>query len=83
VGGGRLDPDKTFYSVRDAARVFGISPETLYRAIAADKFPAVKIMGRTIVPAKAIEMIIDTAVDRYGTVDAAEFIVTKRGSEQR
>jgi hypothetical protein len=40
-------------------------------------------MGRTIVPAKAIEMIIDTAVDRYGTVDAAEFIVTKRGSERR
>jgi excisionase family DNA binding protein len=64
-----------FYSVRDAARVLGISAETLYRAIKADQFPAVKIMGRTIVPAIAIDEIIDGAVKRGGLVDAADFVV--------
>lgn len=59
-----------FYSVAQAAAMFGMSPMTLYRAIAAGEFPAVRIRGRLIVPAKAIEAIADTAVAEQTVVDA-------------
>ena len=41
-----------FYSVAQVAAMFGMSPMTLYRAIAAGEFPAVRIRGRLIVPAR-------------------------------
>lgn len=59
-----------FYSVAQAARMFGMSPMTLYRAIAAGEFPAVRIRGRLIVPAKAIEAMADAAVADQTVVDA-------------
>jgi excisionase family DNA binding protein len=40
-----------FYSVAEVAPIFGLSPMTVYRAIAAGEFPAVKIRSRVIVPA--------------------------------
>lgn len=63
-----------FYSVAQAARMFGMSPMTLYRAIAAGEFPAVRIRGRLIVPAKAIEAMADTAVADQTVVDAAGWV---------
>jgi excisionase family DNA binding protein len=71
-------PDATepprFYSVAQAARMFGMSSMTLYRAIAAGEFPAVRIRGRLIVPAKAIEAMADAAVADQTVVDAAGWV---------
>ena len=44
-----------FYSVAQVARMLGMSTMTVYRAIAAGEFPAIKVRGRLIVPARAIE----------------------------
>ena len=52
-----------FYSVSQAARMFGTAPVTLYRAIRAGEFPAVRIRGRLIVPAKAIEAMAEAATN--------------------
>jgi excisionase family DNA binding protein len=60
-----------FYSVAEAALMFGISPMTLYRAISDGQFPAVRIRGRLIVPAKAVEAMSDAALAEQGVVDAA------------
>ncbi|NMH97974.1 helix-turn-helix domain-containing protein [Pseudonocardia sp. K10HN5] len=60
-----------FYSVAQVARMFGMSPMTVYRAIAAGEFPAVRIRGRLIVPAKAVEAMVDAAVADGSVVDAA------------
>jgi excisionase family DNA binding protein len=63
-----------FFSVAQTARMFGMSEMTLYRAIHAGQFPAVRIRGRFIVPAKAIEHMVDAAVARGELVDAQAWV---------
>ncbi len=58
-----------FYSVSQAARMFGTAPVTLYRAIRAGEFPAVRIRGRLIVLAKAIEAMAEAAMNEHTLVD--------------
>jgi excisionase family DNA binding protein len=60
-----------FYSVAQAARMIGVSDMTLYRAIAAGEFPAVRIRGRLIIPAKAVEAMAEVATVEQTVVDAA------------
>lgn len=66
-----------FYSVSQTARMFGMSTVTLYRAIRAGEFPAVRIRGRLIVPAKALEAMADAAVAEQTVVDAASWTVQR------
>ncbi len=63
-----------FYSVAQVARMFGMSSMTVYRAIAAGEFPAVRIRGRLIVPARAVEAMAETAVAEQTVVDAAGWV---------
>lgn len=63
-----------FYSVSETAVLLGTSEMTVYRAITSGEFPAVKIRGRWIVPAKAIDEI-ESAAMTTGAVDAADFAV--------
>lgn len=67
----------TFYSVAQVARMLGMSAMTLYRAIAAGEFPAVRIRGRLIVPARAIEAMVDAAVEDQTAVDASAWVVRR------
>lgn len=46
---------KRFYTVPEAAELLRVSEVTLYREIRANRFPAIKIRGRYVVPAKAID----------------------------
>jgi excisionase family DNA binding protein len=64
----------SFYSVAETARLLGMSDMTLYRAIAAGEFPAVRIRGRLIVPARAIEEMVDVALANGRPVDAADWV---------
>jgi excisionase family DNA binding protein len=63
-----------FYSVAQVAQMFGMSSMTLYRAIAAGEFPAVRIRGRLIVPAKAVDAMADVATTEQTVVDAAGWV---------
>lgn len=63
-----------------AAALLGMSPMTVYRAIAAGEFPAVRIRGRLIIPAKAIEAIADLAIAEQTVVDASGWVPVQRGS---
>lgn len=67
-------PASTFYSVAQVARMFGMSPMTVYRAIAAGEFPAVRIRGRLIVPARAVDAMVDAALADQTVVDAASWV---------
>jgi hypothetical protein len=58
--------------------MFGMSPMTVYRAIAAGEFPAVRIRGRLIVPARALEEMIDAAIADQSMVDAASWVPEPR-----
>lgn len=66
------------YSVPEAAALLSISQEYLYRLIQNDGFPAVHMriggrQGRYIVPAKAVEKLLDSAFDASTCVDAREW----------
>lgn len=63
----------SFYSVAEAARILGTSPMTLYRAIADQEFPAVRIRGRLIVPVRAVESMIESAMAATGVVESADW----------
>ncbi len=65
---------KRFCSVASAAQQFDVSEMTLYRAIRNGQFPAVRIMGRLVVPLKAIEAIEDAASERHTLVDASDWV---------
>lgn len=65
---------RRFYSVAETAALLGTSEMTVYRAITSGEFPAVKIRGRWIVPAKAIDEI-ESAAMSSGAVDAADFAI--------
>lgn len=71
-----------FYSVAQVAAMFGMSTMTVYRAIAAGEFPAVRVRGRLIIPAKAIEAIADLAVAEQTVVDASGWVPAPRGSAE-
>lgn len=70
---------RAFYNVRETARMLGMSAMTLYRAIEAGEFPAVRIRGRLIIPARAIDEMVAAAL-RDGQVDAADFVPRKDGA---
>ncbi len=61
-----------FYSVAQVAAMLGTSPVTLYRAIRARQFPAVRIRGRLIV--QAVEAMADAAAVEHTVVDAAGWV---------
>jgi len=65
------DTAKRFYSVAEAANLLGLSEPTLYRAIRADEFPAIRVRNRYVVPAKAIDELEATAL-ASGLVDVAD-----------
>lgn len=70
---------RQFHSVTEVARMFGMSPMTVYRAIAAGEFPAVRIRGRLIIPARAIEEMVEAALADQSPVDAAAWVPEQHG----
>ncbi|WP_199513906.1 helix-turn-helix domain-containing protein [Nucisporomicrobium flavum] len=60
-----------FLSVAETAKTLGMSEMTLYRAIKAGEFPAVRIRGRLIVPSRVLEELANAAVTENGEVNAA------------
>jgi excisionase family DNA binding protein len=53
---------KRFFTVAEAAGLLGLSEPTVYRAIRAGEFPAIKVRGRYVVPAKAIDALEASAM---------------------
>ena len=51
-----------FLSVKQAAELMGVADVTLYRAIWAGEFPAVKIRGRYVIPTRAIDALEQAAL---------------------
>jgi excisionase family DNA binding protein len=67
-----------FYTVAEAAQVLRVNAATLYRAIAEDAFPAVKIRTRYIMPAVVIAQMASDAAACGGVVDVAKMTAEKR-----
>lgn len=73
------------YSVPETAALLGISQEYLYRLIHAGGFPAIGMriagrQGRYVVPAKAVEQLLDHAVTAGSCVEVSEWTKTWQGT---
>jgi excisionase family DNA binding protein len=68
------------YSVLEAAALLSISHEHLYRLIRADAFPAIRMrtgreQGRYVVPAQAVEALLNAATEGGSRVEVAEYAI--------
>ena len=61
-GSGAPDRPRRFFTVAQAADLLGLSESTLFRAIRAGDFPAIKVHGRYVDPAKAIDQMESSAL---------------------
>jgi excisionase family DNA binding protein len=66
------------YSVPEAAALLSISQEYLYRLIQGGGFPAVRMrlsgaQGRYVIPAKAVEQLLNAATDAATSVEVSEW----------
>ena len=75
------------YSVPEAAALLSISQEYLYRLIQTDGFPAVRMrsgggqQGRYVIPARAVENLLDQASGAGTCVESADFTASwQRGA---
>lgn len=65
------------YSVPEAAALLSISQEYLYRLVQAGSFPAVRMrtgsgQGRYVVPARAVERLLDGAAEAGTCVESSD-----------
>ncbi|WP_433264942.1 helix-turn-helix domain-containing protein [Actinosynnema sp. CS-041913] len=63
-----------FYTVAEAAALLRMSTMTLYRAIEAQQFPAIRVRARIIVPARAVEEMAEQALSQGSCVNAAAWV---------
>ncbi|MDC8753321.1 excisionase family DNA-binding protein [Erythrobacter sp. sf7] len=52
------DPPKLAYSIREAVAATSLSKTTLYAKIAANELRAVRVGGRTVIPAESLHALI-------------------------
>jgi excisionase family DNA binding protein len=70
---GEATEQPRFYSVKDTARMLGVSEMSIYRAIADGRFPAMRFGKRLIIPAQAFDEMIAAATTNQTVVDVAEW----------
>ena len=68
------------YTVSEAAALLSVSQEHLYRQIKSSTFPAVDMRGRRlrgkyVVPARAVEALLDAATKTGALVEAASYVI--------
>ena len=71
-------PRPRFHTVAEAAAILRTSEFTLYRAIHAGEFPAIKTRRRYVIPARALDEMEDAALTTGRVVDAADWAETRR-----
>lgn len=54
----RPEPQKIAYSIREAVAATSLSKTTLYAKIAANELRAVRVGGRTVIPAESLHALI-------------------------
>lgn len=69
---------RRFYKVAEAAALLDLSEPTLYRAIRAGEFPAIRVRGRLVIPARAIDDM-ETSALANGLVDARTYALRPVG----
>ena len=67
-----------FYTVAETARILRVNPATIYRAIQADTFPAIRVRSRYVIPAEAVNRLAEHATETGSVVDVAAIATARR-----
>ena len=73
TGAARSPRPAFFFTVEEVAELLRVDPVTIYRAIRAGEFPAVKVRKRYVVPQRALDLLVDDVVATGACVDTAEW----------
>jgi excisionase family DNA binding protein len=73
---GPLVQGRRFQTVASVARLLHISEVTIYRAIHAGEFPAIKVRGRYVIPTSVVDAMETAALKTGAMVDAADWVST-------
>ncbi|GAB3765672.1 helix-turn-helix domain-containing protein [Microlunatus parietis] len=65
-------------TIPEAAELCSVSREHLYRLVRTGAFPAVRMQGRYVVPAAAVEQLFKTAAAVAGAVEVAEWAAARQ-----
>jgi excisionase family DNA binding protein len=71
---------RRFQTVAAVARLLDISEVTIYRAIHAGEFPAIKVRGRYVIPTSVVDAMETAALTTGAVVDAAAWVQTDAGT---
>jgi len=66
--------------IDEAAAMLGVSYMTLWRAIRENQFPGLQLRGRILVPLKAVDLLLDTAVQSGELVETATWTANWRAA---
>ncbi len=73
---------RLFLTVSETATALRVDAATIYRAIRAGTFPAVRVRGRYVIPVRAVEELATRAVETGGCVDASDVAVQQSPTPQ-
>jgi excisionase family DNA binding protein len=68
---------RRFWTVKETALLLRLSEPTLYRAIHAGEFPAVRVRGRIVIPALLVDAMERRALETGSVVDAASWVMDR------
>jgi excisionase family DNA binding protein len=72
-----------FHTVHEAAQILRVDAATIYRAIRAGSFPAIRIRSRYVIPAAALREVAAEAVNSRTCVDLTGTTARRRRPESR
>ena len=64
---------RLFQSIGETAADLGVDPMTIYRAVWAGEFPALKVRGRWRIPIEAVTRMLADALRTSSAADAADY----------
>lgn len=71
-----------FYTVKEAAELLRVGASTLYRIIREGDFPAVRLRSRYVVPAEALDQLLEEAKATGSVVDPCRIAEQRRTSRE-
>lgn len=83
VGGEPAGLGPAFLTVDEVADLLRVDAVTIYRAVRARQFPAIKVRKRYIVPRRVIELLVEDVVATGACVDTAAWTARWGGAARR
>ncbi len=72
-------------TIPEAAALCSVSREHLYRLVRAGAFPAVRMLGKYVIPSAVVEQLFDTATASTEPIDISEWAarwIARSGGEE-